>query len=75
MRRARQSHDYKQAAKVAERLISVGFPNIEAHAICAEAYRARKQSDKAQFHHDITSALIRSIMSTGMEKRRRRRSK
>lgn len=59
MRRATQSHDYEKAVQVAEKLIHAGFPNIEAHAICAAACDALKQSDKAEFHHEITSALIR----------------
>jgi hypothetical protein len=65
MRRAIQSHDYKPAIKSAEKLIAAGFPNIEAHAVCAQAYEALKEPDKAKFHHDVTSALIRSILSTG----------
>jgi hypothetical protein len=65
MRRASQSHDYKEAAKIAEKLIAAGFPNIEAHAVCAQAYSALQQSEKAAFHQAVASGLIRSIMSTG----------
>jgi Domain of unknown function (DUF4919) len=65
MRRASQSHDYKQAAKIAEKLIAEGFPNIEAHAICAAAYAALNDPEKAKFHQTVTSGLIRSIMATG----------
>lgn len=65
MRRASQTGDHKAAIQVAEKLIAAGFPNVEAHAICAEAYKALQQPEKAKFHHDVTSALIRSILSTG----------
>lgn len=65
MRRANQVRDHKSAVKAAEKLIAAGFPNVEAHAICAEAYKALQQADKAKFHHEVTSALIRSILSTG----------
>ncbi|MBN9664116.1 MAG: DUF4919 domain-containing protein [Acidobacteria bacterium] len=65
MRRASGVSDHKAAVEVAEKLIAAGFPNVEAHAICAEAYRALKQADKAKFHHEVTAALIRSILSTG----------
>ncbi|HVY94006.1 MAG TPA: hypothetical protein VHA14_14695, partial [Bryobacteraceae bacterium] len=65
MRRAAQSNDFQEAVKMAEKLIAVGFPNIEAHAACAEGYQRLGQTDKASFHHDITAALIRSIMETG----------
>jgi len=65
MRRASQSHDYQNAAKIAEKLIADGFPNIEAHAVCAAAYKELGQPDKAAFHHAVVSGLIRSIMSTG----------
>jgi hypothetical protein len=65
MQQAIRSKDYKKAAKVGESLIDRGFVNIEAHAICSQAYEALKDSSKAKFHHDVTSALIRSILSTG----------
>jgi len=65
MRRANQSHDYKAAVKSAEKLIAAGYPNIEAHAVCATAYQALNEPEKAQLHQSITSALIRSIMNTG----------
>ncbi len=65
MRKASQAKDYKKAAKLAEKSIERGFPNIEAHATAAEAYKALKETDKAEFHHAITGALIRSIMKTG----------
>jgi hypothetical protein len=65
MRRAIQSRNYKEAAKIGEKLIADGFPNIEAHAICADAYRALNDPEKAKFHQTITSGLIRSIMITG----------
>lgn len=65
MRRASQSHDYKEAAKIGEKLIADGFPNIEAHAICADAYEALNDPEKAKFHQAVTSGLIRSIMTTG----------
>jgi hypothetical protein len=65
MRRASQSRDYQNAARIAERLIADGFPNIEAHAVCAAAYKELGQPDKAAFHHAVVSRLIRSIMSTG----------
>jgi hypothetical protein len=65
VRRASQSHDYKEAARIAEKLIAEGFPNIEAHAICADAYAALSDPEKAKFHQTIASGLIRSIMATG----------
>lgn len=65
MRRASQAHDYGKAANLGENLIAEGFPNIEAHAVCASAYAALKMTEKAKFHQAVTSALIRSIMTTG----------
>lgn len=65
MRQAMRSKDYKKAAKIGESLIDHGFVNIEAHAICSQAYQALNNADKAKFHHDITSSLIRSILGTG----------
>jgi hypothetical protein len=65
MRRASQAHAYKEAAKIGEKLIAEGFPNIEAHAICADAYTALNDPEKAKFHQAVTSGLIRSIMTTG----------
>jgi hypothetical protein len=65
MRRASQSHDYKEAAKIGEKLIAEGFPNIEAHAVCGDAYTALNDPKKAEFHQVVTSGLIHSIMATG----------
>jgi hypothetical protein len=65
MRRAVQEKQYDKAVKAAEGLIQKGFVNIEAHAICSDAYAALENREKAKFHHDVTSALIRSILSTG----------
>lgn len=65
MRRAVLEKQYEKAVKTAEELIKKGFVNIEAHAICSQAYAALENREKAKFHHDVTSALIRSILSTG----------
>jgi len=65
MRRAAHEKQYDKAVKTAEELIQKGFVNIEAHAICSEAYAALENHEKAKFHHEVTSALIRSILSTG----------
>lgn len=65
MRRASQSHDYREAAKIGEKLIRQGFPNIEAHAVCGNAYTALNDPRKAKFHQAVASGLIHSIMATG----------
>ena len=65
MHRAAKARDYKLSLKLAEKLIAAGFPNIEAHAACAEAYAALNDPEKAKFHHAITAGLIQSILSTG----------
>jgi len=56
---------YDAATKAGQKLLSKGFPNIEVHAICAQAYEAIGNSERAKFHHDVTTGLIRSIISTG----------
>ncbi|MGO4880603.1 MAG: DUF4919 domain-containing protein [Bryobacteraceae bacterium] len=65
MRRAFAAKDYDQARKSAEALIDKGFPNIEAHVIAARAYTELGDSAKAKLHHEISMALIHSILSTG----------
>ena len=65
IREAMRAKEYEGAAKAAEQLIANGFPNIQAHAACSEAYTALGNSEKAKFHHDVTSALIRSILDSG----------
>ena len=65
MQRATQARDYKEVVKIAEKLITVGFPNIQAHAACAEAYTALKQPGQGAVSSGGMTALIRSIMSTG----------
>lgn len=65
VRRAMQSKDFSEATKVANKLIDHGFPNIEAHAFCSEAYDALNEPEKAKFHHEVTRALIRSILASG----------
>lgn len=65
LRRAMQESKYDKAVKMAEALIGRGFVNIEAQAICSQAHAALKNPDKAKFHQDVTSALIRSILKTG----------
>ncbi len=65
MNRAMQQKEYSNAVEIAEKLISRGFPNIEAHAICAQAYRELNNPEKSKFHQDVTSGLIRSILRSG----------
>jgi hypothetical protein len=65
MRQAMQATEFEKAATLAEALIAAGFVNIEAHALCSHACEALHQPDKARFHHDVTAALIHSILSTG----------
>jgi hypothetical protein len=65
MRRAMQSKEYNTAAKLAETLTDHGFVNIEAHADASQAYEAMNKPDKAKFHHDVTTSLLRSILSSG----------
>lgn len=57
--------DNAQTVKAAEQLIAAGFPNIEAHMFASTAYEKFGDHDKAKFHHDIASALLRSIFATG----------
>ena len=64
-RKAMQEKDYASAAKIAEGMIANGFPNIEAQALAARAYAALNDGEKAKFHHDVTSALIQSILHSG----------
>ena len=65
MHRAMQEKHYDTAAKIAQKLIAKGFVNIDAHAVCSQAYAASNNPEKAKFHKDVTSALIRSILATG----------
>jgi hypothetical protein len=65
MHRAAQEKHYDVAVKIGQKLIAKGFANIDAHAICARAYGELKQPEKSKFHQAVTSALIRSILSTG----------
>jgi hypothetical protein len=64
-RKAMHEKDYANAAKIAEGMIAKGFPNIEAQALAANAYAALNDGEKAKFHHDVTSALIQSILKSG----------
>jgi hypothetical protein len=65
MRRSMQSKEFNTAAKLAEALIEHGFVNIEAHADASQAYEAMNKPDKAKFHHDVTTSLLRSILNSG----------
>lgn len=65
LRRAMQARKFGQAAKAAEKLIQQGFVNIEAHALCADAYASLKDEERAKFHHDVAMALLRSIANSG----------
>jgi hypothetical protein len=51
--------------EIAERLISQGFVNIEAHADCVKAYEAIHDAAKSKFHLDVATALMRSILDSG----------
>lgn len=65
LRKVAQSRQYDQVVRAAEKLISQGFTNIEAHAALAQAYTALKDSAKADFHRQIVAALLNSIRGTG----------
>jgi len=65
MRRAMQLKEFSKVATLAEALIDHGFVNIEAHADASQAYEAMNKPDKAKFHHDVTTSLLRSILSSG----------
>lgn len=65
LRRAMQTKEYDKAVISAESLIKQGFVNIEAHMLCSQAYAELGNADKAKFHHDVASGLIRSIFSSG----------
>lgn len=65
VRQALQAKNYREAGEKAEKMIKRGFVNIRAHAIAAQAFGALGNTEKAKFHGGITSALIRSIMSSG----------
>jgi hypothetical protein len=64
-RRSMDREEFAKAAKACEKVIVRGFVNIEAHEICAQAYKELHQPGKAQFHHNVASALIRSILASG----------
>src|ERR1035441_4872635 len=63
--RAENEHQFAKAVEIAERLISQGFVNIEAHADCVKAYEAIHDAAKSKFHLDVATALMRSILDSG----------
>jgi hypothetical protein len=65
MSRADNDHQFANLVEIAERLISQGFVNIEAHAECVKAYEAVHDAVKSKFHLDVTTALMRSILDSG----------
>ena len=70
LRRAFQEKHFKDAAKLGERLIDKGFPNIEAHILCARAYESLGKTDDAVSHERIAKGLISSILNSGDGKSR-----
>lgn len=65
MYKAMQAADYKKAVKFSEQVIAKGFTNIEAHMVCSTAYEKLGDAEKAKFHHDVASGLLRSIFASG----------
>jgi uncharacterized protein DUF4919 len=62
LRQAMQAKDFEKAAKITDKLIDQGFVNIQAHAAAAQIHTALNQPEKAAFHREVASALIRSIV-------------
>ena len=58
-------NDYQKGVEIAEHLISRGFVNIEAHATCVKDYAELHDPIKVKFHQDVTTSLLRSILSSG----------
>jgi hypothetical protein len=65
MNRAVSDREYDKVVEIGERLIRSGFVNIEAHATSASANVELHDSVRDKFHLDVTTALIRSILSSG----------
>jgi Domain of unknown function (DUF4919) len=65
LNRADNDHEFDKVAEVAEKLISKGFVNIEAHANCVGAYAQLHNTVKSKFHQDVTTELLRSILNSG----------
>jgi hypothetical protein len=55
----------RAAADLAERLIDEGFVNMEVHADCVAIYKELNQPEKSQFHLNVMTGLMRSIMGSG----------
>jgi hypothetical protein len=65
MSRAEAGHQFDRAVAIAERMIDQGFVNVEARASCSSAYAKLNKPELAQFHRDVTAALMRSILKSG----------
>jgi hypothetical protein len=63
---------FEKIVEIAERIISRGFVNIEAHATCVNAYVEMHDALKAKFHLDVSTALLRSILNSGDGKTKER---
>jgi uncharacterized protein DUF4919 len=59
------ARDSARVIEVGERLINQGFVNIEAHATLVNAYMQMHDAKKSQFHLQVTTALIHSILDSG----------
>lgn len=55
----------KRVAELSESLIERGFANLEAHASCAGVYTQLHEMEKAKFHIDVATGLLRSILDAG----------
>ncbi len=62
LNRAEAANDLHRVVEIAERLIQEGFVNLDAHATCSEVHERLNEPRKAQFHLNVTNALIRSIL-------------
>jgi len=65
MNAAHELGEFATEMKWAQRLLELGFANVEAHATLAGLYMQTNEPVKAKFHVDVATALIRSILSSG----------
>jgi TonB family protein len=62
---AEKDHLMNRLIGLEEARIEQGFVDIEAHAECSAAYAEISEPEKAKFHRDVVTALMRSILNTG----------
>jgi len=65
LNQAMADHRFQAAADLAERLIDEGFANMEVHADCVAIYKGLNHLEKSQFHLNVVTGMLGSIMASG----------